>query len=473
MYAGHMVEIAPTGELFQQPLHPYTRGLLGSQPHLSTEGRPRQPLRGLLRRQELPPGCPFAPRCDYAEASCSINVQHLESVSLRRSVACQRWQTIAAPTSLAAGTRETSETNALAAQPLLRLEHVSFGYGRNRPLSFARKRPPVVKDLTLSIEAGETLALVGESGSGKSTIARGISGLIAPLAGTVTFQNEALPDKIRTRSNTLRHQIQYVFQNPDASLNPRMKIGEILARPLQVFFHADRPTVAERVNQVLDDIRLDHGYAERYPDQLSGGERQRVAIARAIIADPILLICDEVLSALDVSVQASIIELMRRLRREHHLAMLFISHDLIVVRSLADRVGVLFGGTLVEIGPTAEIFAPPYHAYTLSLLAAIPGAEGLKVTSKTRSDAPPSPQGCVFAARCPWHLGPICDREPPPWRTIGGLNIRCHIPTDRLTALGAQATEGTSLGRADPEISNLVAPAATATERPKGKGAYS
>ena len=240
-----------------------------------------------------------------------------------------------------------------AAEPVLRLDTVDIDYGRrgSLPGSWRRRPPVVVSDLSLAIHAGETFALVGESGSGKSTVARAISGLIAPLRGSIEFRGERLPASIGGRSAELRRQIQYIFQNPDASLNPRARVGAILARPLEMFFGLGRREIDERVEQALLDVRLEAGYARRYPDELSGGERQRVAIARALVAKPELLLCDEILSALDVSVQANILTLLQELRRDHSVAMLFISHDLAVVRHLADSVGVLFRGQLMQVGP--------------------------------------------------------------------------------------------------------------------------
>jgi peptide/nickel transport system ATP-binding protein len=440
MYAGHMVEIAPTATLFSQPRHPYTRGLIASRPLIgSADRQPRQALRGLLRRQEVPAGCPFKPRCDYAEASCA-KPQQLDVVAPDHSVACNRWRVIAGPTVVAGGTEPSGIAGEITRKtPLLSLDGVSLGYPKSGGgWSLFRPRiARVVKDLSLVIDSGEALALVGESGSGKSTVARGISGLIAPLSGAIRFKGETMPGKVRARSNSLRREIQYIFQNPDASLNPRMTVGGILARPIQVYFGADATTVRERVARALEDVRLDASYTARYPDQLSGGERQRVAIARAIVADPVLLLCDEVLSALDVSVQASIIELMRRLRRERQLTMLFISHDLAVVQSLADRVGVLFRGTLVEIGSAKAIFAPPFHPYTLSLLLAVPGTHGGILPISAPVARRPTERGCVFAGRCPWQQGRTCDDELPPWRAIGAdLQIRCHIPEGELKDLG-------------------------------------
>jgi peptide/nickel transport system ATP-binding protein len=440
MYAGHMVEIAPTADLFGQPRHPYTRGLIASIPRLDQpEETAARPLRGLLHRDELPPGCPFQPRCDFAEPSCAERHQVLERVAPDHEVACQRWRALGVAAVAAAGEPAPARGASLDL-PLLALEHVTLAYGA--PSDWlarfsASKRFVAVKDLSFAIARGETFALVGESGSGKSTVARAISGLLAPASGRIMLKGQALPGLVAARSGEQRRQIQYIFQNPDASLNPRAKVGEILARPLQMFFDLDRKTIRERVAQALADTRLDVRYAQRYPDQLSGGERQRVAIARALIAEPELLLCDEVLSALDVSVQANILELLRRLRGRHQVAMLFISHDLAVVRQLADRVAVMFRGELMETGSTADVFTPPFHPYTHSLILAVPSLEraGERRMIERQPLKPPSPtQACAFAGRCPWQPGAICEKETPPWRvTPAGKAIRCHLPLSELS----------------------------------------
>ena len=442
MYAGHMVEVAPTAVLFGHPRHPYTRGLVASIPQLGMSHRQAgRPLRGLLLREELPSGCAFYPRCDFAEPSCAANRQSLTSVADSHVVACQRWQDLASPAAVATDQAgETAAAEAAVGPPVLSLEKVSLRYrGQVELLDRLRgkRRMPVVHDVSFTIERGETFALVGQSGSGKSTIARAISGLIAPVAGAIVFEGRPLPGSVRRRSRDLRRRIQYIFQNPDASLNPRVRIGSILARPLEIFFELDRAGVRERVEGSLHDVRLDPSYAARYPDQLSGGERQRIAIARALATDPVLLLCDEILSALDVSVQANILELLRRLKRETEVAMLFISHDLAVVRSLADRVGVLFHGHLVEAGYVDEVFQPPFHPYTYSLLMAVPSIGRERPTPSRRSEpavAPADDRGCAFAGHCPWQLGKICEEEAPPWREAGcSLRVRCHIPLDELT----------------------------------------
>ena len=331
--------------------------------------------------------------------------------------------------------------------PLLGIEHVSAAYGirTGRLGRLFPGRPFVaVKDLDLSIDRGETFALVGELGSGKSTVARAVSGLLPPQSGRLLLDGEPLEPLVRHRSDEQRRRIQYIFQNPDASLNPRARIATILARPLEM--RGGEGDIRARVAAALADVRLDGAYAERFPDELSGGERQRVAIARALIADPDLLICDEVLSALDVSVQASILELMKKLQSERDVAMLFISHDLAVVRSLCDRVGVLFRGELMSVGPVERIFTPPHHPYTLSLLEAVPRIDVVR-GSRPRPPSMPaaislSPK-CAYAGRCAFQLGRTCIEEAPPWQDAGGgLAIRCHIPIRTLKVATATGMPG-------------------------------
>jgi len=438
LYAGHLVETAPAATLFRRPAHPYTRGLIASRPQIDPgEAIAGERLRGLLRRDRLPPGCPFAPRCAFAEPSCSANPQVLEAVGPRQWVACQRWRELPAaehrtPPPRADGTAASGET------ALLAIDNLSLSYGPLKRLG----APPVVRDLSLSLARGEILGLVGESGSGKSTVAKGVSGLLPPSAGRIRFEGKELAPSLRQRSPRLRRLIQYVFQNPDASLNPRARVAEIVGRPLQLFFGTGRRETRQRVTAALHDVRLGPDYLGRFPDQLSGGERQRVAIARALVCEPELLLCDEILSALDVSVQAEVLDLLGRLRRERQLAMLFISHDLAVVRGLADRVGVLYRGQLMELGGVEAIFRPPFHPYTLSLLLAVPGARSADAPALTLPAAAlqaPVEQGCAFAGRCPWQRGELCVTTPPPWRPVGDdLAIRCHIPLPELAALAAE-----------------------------------
>jgi peptide/nickel transport system ATP-binding protein len=426
MYAGRMVEIAPTATLFRSPHHPYTQGLIASIPAAVDDGSKGRPLAGLLRREDLPPGCPFQPRCTHARAECKTMVQPLLDIGPDHAVACWRWNSL--PPEEAAPPPPDRQAPGAAAT-VLSVQGLSVAY---------RRAAPVVRDVSLLLGAGETLALVGESGSGKSTIARAISGLIAPTAGTITLRGAPLAPLVGARSRDQRRLLQLVFQNPDASLNPRARVGRILQRPVDCFFPAESATSAKQVAQAISAVRLEPGHAGRYPDQLSGGERQRVALARALLARPDILLCDEILSALDVSVQASILDLLQRLKRDSGITMLFISHDLAVVRLVADRIAVLFRGEVMETGATPQVFAPPYHPYTHALLQAVPRPlqRPLPPASRPPGLASTGAAGCAYAARCAWKAGAICDTARPPWQeTQQGLRLRCHLPLSDLTDL--------------------------------------
>ena len=431
MYAGHVVEAASKTVVFDRPRHPYTQGLIASIPRIAEGGaRTGLPLKGLLRRSELPRGCPFFPRCDFSRPSCGDTPQRLETIGDEHQVACQRWKDInpdVDSTRVPPQVRPESGPN----ETLLSLEHVSLRYGRRGPFDklLGVSAPTVVHDVSLTIGRGEVFALVGESGSGKSTIANAISGLLAPFTGQLRFCDDVLPGTVEERSANLKRRIQYIFQNPDASLNPRARVRSSLARPIIKFLSVASSEVGARIATALGEVRIPENYAVRYPDQLSGGERQRVALARALIARPDLLLCDEVLSSLDVSVQASILGLLEALKHDTAVTMLFISHDLAVVRSLADRVAVLFQGHLCEVGDKNLVFAPPFHPYTHSLLQAVPdfGKRARSIDAPEVGASPQAGAACAFVGRCPWQLGNRCVEEPPPWRTSrAGLRIRCH-----------------------------------------------
>ena len=443
LYAGHLVEVAHAARLFRVPRHPYSRGLIASVPRLGAAAVPaEEPLYGLLRRAELPQGCPFAPRCPHAEPTCAVEPQHLAVVAADHAVACRRWPSIE-PTTARRGAEPARHLP--SSEAVLELRSVALDYRRGFVAGGAT--PPMVDGIDLLLPRGETLALVGESGSGKSTIARAIAGLLPPASGTMLFAGHTLPPDLAARTPAQRRAIQFVFQNPDASLNPRTNIGETLGRPLAFFDRVPARTLRERVAVALEEVQLDPGYAARYPDELSGGERQRIAIARALIVDPALLLCDEVLSALDVSVQARVLDLLHRLRRERHQTMLFISHDLAVVRALADRVAVLYRGRLMQAGPAEAVFRPPFHPYTLALLAAVPELDRpfrpfrpLGADAVATSGPGTSVVGCAFVGRCPWQRGALCETTAPPRRATGaGGAIHCHIPLDELAALTSPA----------------------------------
>ncbi len=354
-----------------------------------------------------------------------------------------------------------SPSAATADAPLLAVEGLEVVYGGARLWPWSPSgRVKALRELSFTLGQGETFALVGESGSGKSTAARAVQGLVPVRAGRILFAGRDVTMPIARRDAAVKRRMQIVFQNPDASLNPRHSVAAILGRPLSVFHGLAGEARRRRAGELLTDVQLDQGYLKRMPGQLSGGERQRVAIARALAAEPELLLCDEILSALDVSVQASIIELLRMLQRRRRLAYLFISHDLSVVRWLASRVGVLFAGRLCEVGPVEQVFRPPYHPYTESLLAAVPrlaraGAPAAAPGLNAQERAVPE-VGCPYAARCPRRIPGLCDSSPPPVQPLGsGHEIRCHVPA-------------ADLARGQGDLSAVVAAEATEARRAAG-----
>jgi peptide/nickel transport system ATP-binding protein len=359
MYAGRIAEIGATNKVFPYPLHPYTRGLLGAVPSVDRaevltgiEGQPPRP--GRRGR-----GCSFAARCGYVLEACRS--QAPEPVRIDgRAVRCLR----AADIQAAAVRREVVVTNPAPGPPSsgLSLRGLAAGYGG----------PSVLSGIEFDVPAESCVAVVGESGSGKTTLARCIVGLHTSWTGDMTFGGVSLPRGVRRRSMQQLKGIQYVFQNPYTSLNPRKTVSQIVAQPLERFTGLAFRERVERAVQVLQDVSLGSDFLSRYPDQLSGGERQRVAIARALVVEPELLVCDEVTSALDVSVQAVIVELLRRLQREHHLTMIFITHNLALVRSIAQSVIVLRDGAMVEAGPVGQILERPKDPYTIQLLQDVP-----------------------------------------------------------------------------------------------------
>ena len=358
MYAGRIVETGPAAMLFGRPLHPYTQGLLASVP-VPEGGRP---LTGIPGQQPPPghrgPGCSFAPRCRLAAGPCLDAVPEPAPVA-GRTVACLR--------AAEAGAARTEPRQPAAAggppgPAVLSVRGLCARYG---PV-------PVLSGIDLDVPAQACAAVVGESGSGKTTLARCIVGLHRDWAGEIALQGAPLAHDARRRPVPVLRQIQCVFQNPYTSLNPRKTVGQIVAEPLQRLLRVPRDEHTGRVISVLEDVALGRRYLTRYPDQLSGGERQRVAIARALAAEPALLVCDEVTSALDVSVQAVVVELLRAAAARRHLAMLFITHNLALVRNVAQLAVVLRHGEIVESGPAEQVLARPGTDYTAQLMADVP-----------------------------------------------------------------------------------------------------
>ena len=363
MYAGRVVELGSSDDLFAAAGHPYTRRLIGAIPRL-TGGRSLVGIPGHAASPgHRPPGCSFAPRCSMRIEQCEQEVPALRPVTSAHLVRCIRAEEVLTQEQRRIG--DPIEMPAAEDRAALRLDSVVASYGRHE----------IVHSVSLSLAAHECLALVGESGSGKTTIARAIAGLHRNWTGKISLGDAPLQNSARRRDSDTRRRIQYIFQNPYGSLNPRRTIGQIIEQPLQVFGTASGREAGLRVAEMLERVSLTAGYASRYPDQLSGGERQRVAIARALVCDPAVLICDEVTSALDVSVQAAIVELLGNLQRDLGLSMLFITHNLPLVRSIAQRVAVLHDGVIAEIGDAAQVLGAPGQPYTRQLISDTPSLE--------------------------------------------------------------------------------------------------
>ncbi|GAA1934399.1 ABC transporter ATP-binding protein [Nocardioides marmoribigeumensis] len=358
MYAGQVVEIGPREDLFHRPRHPYTRRLMRAIPRFEGEQAPQGIPGHAPRPGERVLGCAFAPRCPLATSACTEQVPPLQTIGPDHAVRCIHHDRAMA----LSATGVDRVTGAVPGDELLRVGALTASHGRVQ----------VLHGIDLDVRAGECLALVGESGSGKTTTVRCIAGLHQQYDGLVTLGGEELAHTPRRRTVEQRRRLQYVFQNPYASLNPRYSIRDAIAVPLKLFHGLGGAAAAARTTELLDQVALPGTAARRYPDELSGGERQRVAIARALAADPSVLLCDEITSALDVSVQATIMELLARLREEMGLSLVFVTHNLALIRSIADRVAVMQHGRIVEAGPVAEVLDSPRDEYTRRLLAHTP-----------------------------------------------------------------------------------------------------
>jgi peptide/nickel transport system ATP-binding protein len=371
MYGGRIVESGPVDALFRDPQHPYTRRLLEAIPRVRTAAAEVRGIPGhAVEPWNRPAGCPFAPRCDYRVARCGVMPPPIETgFGVAR---CWRVGDLGAAEA-PAHAEKSRRLSVEAEQPLLEVGNLVAGYRHGGALLRRMRGVDVaVDDVSFDLGSGACLALVGESGSGKTTLARCLAGLHDPISGTMRYRGMELPGSAAKRHADLRRRIQIVFQDPDSSLNPSMTVGSIVRRPLEQFFHLGRKEETLRLHELLERVHLPPSMAARLPRELSGGEKQRVAIARALAAEPELLICDEVTSALDVAVQASILELLSELRASTRMSLLFVTHDLAVVRTISDAVLVMSNGSIRERGERESIFTTPNDDYTRRLLDAAP-----------------------------------------------------------------------------------------------------
>jgi peptide/nickel transport system ATP-binding protein len=452
MYSGEAVETGNVADVFDRMQHPYTQALFRSipLPGADKNSRPLVSIPGNFPLpHERPKGCNFGPRCDYFKAGlCDAGDIPMVSVSDhdRHRTRCLRvaeidWNAKA----VAKAVREKAPIGdvVLKMEDLRKYYEVSSGM-------FASGLTKVVKaNETLSFEAheGETLAIVGESGCGKSTFAKVLMGLETATSGKIMlYDRDIQSTPIQKRSVDTVSGVQMVFQNPFDTLNPSMTVGRQIIRALEIFGKGGATDAArkERMLELLDLVKLPRAFADRMPRQLSGGQKQRVGIARAFAGDAKVVVADEPVSALDVSVQAAVTDLLMEIQRENRTTLLFISHDLSIVRYLADRVMVMYLGHVVELGTTDQVFAPPYHPYTEALLSAVPIAD-TRVKKKRvllEGDIPSAmnpPPGCPFQTRCGWKSkvpGGLCDTEMPPMRNLaGGHQVKCHLPQAEFDAM--------------------------------------
>ncbi|MEE4265855.1 MAG: ABC transporter ATP-binding protein [Desulfobacteraceae bacterium] len=450
MYSGEVVEEGTIDSLFTWPKHPYTHGLFACIPLPTADknAAPLKPIRGQLPLPfDRPRGCYYHPRCDHFKTGlCDVEhfkMEHVVGSAADHRVRCLRYKEI--DHQLEAPGDEFKEAIKLGKR-VLEVDGMKKYYEvRDSSLRafFSGKRTRYVKaneELNFTAREGETVAIVGESGCGKSTFAKVLMGLETGTDGEVRHHGKDLSDiAVRDRSPKQIGSLQMVFQNPFDTLNPSHSIGGQISRVIKKFgVETDKKKIYDLVMKLLDTVKLPRDFYFRKPRQLSGGQKQRVGIARAFAGNPNMVIADEPVSALDVSVAAAVTELLMDIQREHKTTLLFISHDLSVVRYLSDRIVVMYLGHILERGTTEQIFNPPYSPYSEALLSAVPIADP-EVTKReivlegNLPSAMNPPKGCPFCTRCHRRIGDICDNEPPPEQTVADRHvIKCHIPLEEL-----------------------------------------
>jgi peptide/nickel transport system ATP-binding protein len=434
MYAGKRAEGASTDDLFSAMRHPYSQALLASMPNLENTAKHE-----LASIAGMPPdltkpviGCPFAPRCSYAQDRCRREDPAL-TVEGDHSYAC--FYPVNGPSrveirreAMAASVR--SRTEIIRVNNLVKEFPIKGGLVRHKIGAIQ-----AVSDVSFTISEGETFGLVGESGCGKTTIGRMLVGIETLTSGEIYFNDRLVTDGNHKFTRADYRDRQMMFQDPYSSLNPRMSVNGIIGEPLQVQHQGTKEEQQKRIYELLDIVGLNHRAADRYPHEFSGGQRQRIGLARALALNPRLIVADEPVSALDVSVQAQILNLMKSLQREQNLSYVFVSHDLAVVYYMADSIAVMYLGKIVEIGDAESVFRSPAHPYTQGLLDAVPVPDpaearrkrGIQVKGELPSPVNP-PSGCRFRTRCPRAQDVCADVEPPMVSYGERHQAACHFP---------------------------------------------
>ena len=426
MYAGEIVESGSLHDIFEACAHPYTRGLFGSLPSLERDERRLHPIHGMMPDPaHLPEGCRFHPRCPYADERCKAERPPLTTLSDGHQCRCFHTERV---------TAEVPEDDAPAVEvetrerkPLLEVQHLKKYFKTGNGMLHA------VDDVTFTIDEGRTLGVVGESGCGKSTLGRTVLGLLGATDGRVLFRGEDVTDAKGRRRKALQKQMQIIFQDPYSSLNPRYCIYELIADPLKTYHLCEnKQALQKRVFELMDIVGLARRYAYVYPHELDGGRRQRVGIACALALDPQLIVCDEPVSALDVSIQAQVLNLLQDLQEQRGLTYIFVTHDLSVVKHISDDILVMYVGSMVEKCPSKRLFEAPYHPYTKGLLSAIPVPailpEKKRIIMQGELTSPVDPKpGCRFASRCPYAKD-VCHTQMPAYEEIEPEHfVACHF----------------------------------------------
>lgn len=442
MYAGNVVEEADVHSLFTKPLHPYTQGLLRSIPKIEGEVETLYTIKGSVPNPlEMPAGCCFSPRCPYVKDVCHSKVPELHEINKKHKVACWFWSEevkIEEKNLEVVWIEERhknikrSESNKI--ENLLEVKNLKKYFPIRK--GFFRSAVDYVKavdDISFTVRPGETFGLVGESGCGKTTLGKAIIRLIEADAGQILFEGKDILKLNHEEMRKMRRNIQVIFQDPYASLNPRMTVEQIISEPMIVYNVASHAEINKRAQKLIETVELSSHYNKRYPHEFSGGQRQRIGIARALALNPKLIICDEPVSALDVSIQSQILNLLKDLQGEFGLSYIFIAHGLAVVKHISNRVGVMYLGKMVELTTSKELFKSPLHPYTQALISAIPMPKptfGKKERVILQGDVPSSinpPNGCYFHTRCRYAIDKCKEREPE-FVDVGKSHyVACHI----------------------------------------------
>lgn len=447
MYAGQTIEEATVRDLFTQPQHPYTAGLLNSVPAPITHEGAIPRLRSIpgsvfAASESTPDACLFADRCPLVQDRCRSELPGLRAGGMGAAHPARCFYSERVDRDIwGAPDRRIRRPRAHDEDPLLQVRglHQYYGSQRKKWIFFGRPTQRAVRanvDLNFEVGHGRTVGIVGESGSGKSTLARSVTGLVERTAGEVILDGELLAPDVADRTAEQKAKVRMVFQNPYASLNPQLAIGHALVRSIRRARKVSRQEALGIAGGLLEAVGLEVEHLRRRPRELSGGQQQRAALAAAFAADPGLVVADEAVSALDVSVQAQVLNLITRRQEREGTSFMFISHDLGVVRYISDEILVMYAGYIAESGPVEAVLRPPSSPYTEALLSAAPipdpDAEPTMIRLEGRVPTLRQPfPGCFFAGRCPRHLGEICDTQAPPAREdpdAPGHVIHCHIP---------------------------------------------